>query len=421
MRLPSPRSLLVTLTLLAAPAGALAAPPKDHPPPTLRLAIQRATLDNGLRVVMNVDHASPTVALVVTYDVGARDEQPGQAGFVRLFEHLLFGATKNLAAGEFESLVASRGGFVAAESAVDHMTFSMLVPENEIALGLWLEAERMRSLDLSQGAIDAARKDAAAVRAFHAAHFGPNTAVLVLAGDFDPDAAMSLVHRYFDDVPRIQAKPFAAPAAEEQTAERREVVEDTLARAPGLSYTFAMPKSGTREHDALRLAQGILGDGEGSRLVTRLVRGESLATEARATIDPPFGRGPGSFHIEVRLAKDAPVPEVEKRIDAALAELAGAPPTEAEMDRARKRIEAAFVLGLAWSRDRASALGMFELATGDARAIGRELERLAAVTPADVQKAAARYLAPSRRTVIETRPKPAPQGNLARATATEGS
>ncbi|HVK64066.1 MAG TPA: pitrilysin family protein [Polyangium sp.] len=455
MRLPSPRSSFVALALalLAAPAPALAAPPQADPPPALRLAIQRATIDNGLRVVMNVDHASNAVAITVTYDVGSRDEAPGEGGFVRLFEHLLFGATKNLAAGEFESLVAARGGFVTAKSTVDRTTYSMIVPENELAVGLWLEAERMRSIHLDQAAIDAdgkalaivdhvpygkaearlgalafegcpayahgtsgadrARADLAAVRAFHAAHFGPNMAVLGISGDFDPDMAMSLVHRHFDGIARIQAKPFTEPTVPEQMAERREVVEDTLARAPALSYGFVMPKLGTREHDALRFAQVILGDGEGSRLVSRLVRADALATEARAEVDARFGRGPGLFRVEVRLTQDAAVPEVEKRIDAALKELTDAPPTEAEMIRARKRLEAAFVLGLASNRNRAVELGKHELWNGDARAIGRELERLASVTPADVQKAAAQYLVAKRRTVIETRPKPASAGNVA--------
>ncbi|MDC3961603.1 M16 family metallopeptidase [Polyangium jinanense] len=455
MRLLSPRSSFVALALVAAPAPALAAPPKADPPPALRLAIQRATLVNGLRVVMNVDHASNAVALAVTYDVGSRDEAPGQGGFARLFEHLLFGATKNLAAGEFESLVASRGGFVTARSAVDRTAYSMVVPENELALGLWLEAERMHRVDLSQAAIDADEKalavldrvpygkaearlgalafegalayahgdhdraDVAAIRAFHVAHFGPNTAILGISGDFDPDMAMNLVHRYFDGIPRIQATPFVEPNVPEQAAERREVVEDALARAPALSYGFVMPKLGTREYDALRLAQVILGDGEGSRFVARLVRGDALATEARAEVDARFGRGPGLFRIEVRLAKDAAVSEVEKRVDAALKELADAPPTEAETIRARKRLEAGFVLGLAGNRQRALELGKYELWNGDARAVGRELERLASVTPADVQRAAAQYFVTKRRTVIETRPKPTVAGNL--ASTAEGS
>ncbi len=468
MRLPSPRPLLAALALLAAPEPSFAAPPKLDPPPVLRLAVQRATLDNGLRVVMNVDHASPTVAIAVTYDVGSRDEEPGKSGFAHVFEHLLFGATKNLAEGDFDSLVVGRGGFLTAITAVDRTAYSMVVPENELALGLWLEAERMRHIDVSQASFEAERRviaeehrlrvsnapygktearlgelafegchayghptpgaladldraELAWVRAFHAAHYGPNTAVLGISGDFDPDTAMALVHRYFDGVPRIGAKAFVEPAVPEQKAERREVIEDALARTPGLSYGFVVPKPGTREHDALRMAQVILGEGESSRLGARLVRGEALATEARAEIDANFGRGPGLFRIEVRLTKDAVVANVESQIDAALLELAGAPPTDAETTRARRRLETAFVTNLAWNRNRAIELGKYEMFFGDARTLGRELERLATVTPADVQKAAARYLVKERRSVIETRPKPVPTGSLARAMETEGA
>lgn len=186
-------------------ADALAAPPKAEKsapaPARIELAIQKATLENGLRVVMNVDHGSPSVAVAVMYDVGTRDEGPSQAGFSQSLARLMFGATKNLGKGEFESLVTGRGGgFVTSSVAETFTIHAMVLPENELALGLWLEAERMKNLDLSGAELGP-------LRAFHDAFYGPNTAVLVLSGDFDPDTAMSFVHRYFDEVPRIDAKP----------------------------------------------------------------------------------------------------------------------------------------------------------------------------------------------------------------------
>ncbi|MBK9258594.1 MAG: insulinase family protein [Polyangiaceae bacterium] len=448
-------TLLCVLSISSLPsADPKKSPGQTEAPLALPLEIKRVTLDNGLRVVMNVDHASPTVAIAVTYDVGSRDEEPGKTGFAHTFEHLMFGATKNLAEGQFEALVVGRGGFLTAITAVDRTAYYMVVPENELALGLWLEAERMRFIDVSAASFEAERKvieeeyrlrvanapygraywrtqelafdgcfayghappgapqDLARaklewVRAFHAAHYGPNTAVLSLSGDFDPDTAMTLVHRYFDDIPRIQAKPFSEPTLAEPRAERREVIQDPLARVPGLSYGFVLPKPLTREHDALRFAAMILGDGERARLPSLLVRDKALATAATASIDEyNFATGPGLLRMEIRFSQDATIAEVEKHVDAILNDLAARPPSSEEMLRARRRLETALALRLAWTRDRAIDLGKYELSFGDARLLTRAFDRFAAVTADDVQKAAVKFLDKNRRAIIESHPAP---------------
>lgn len=426
--------------------------PKSDTPLTLPLAIQRVTLDNGLRVVMNVDRSSPSIAIAVTYDVGSRDEERGKTGFAHTFEHLMFGATKNLAEGQFDQLIIGRGGFLSANTAVDFTNYYEVLPENELPLGLWLEAERMRFLEVTDKSFAAERKiieeehrlrisnapygraywhvqemafdgcfayahtapgafedlsraELSWVRDFHSAHYGPNTAILALSGDFDPDMAMTYVHKYFDSIPRITTKPYVEPTIPEQKAERREVIDDPLARVPGLTYGFVIPKPLTREHDALEFAAMILGDGERARLPAFLVREKSLATSATATIDKyNFSRGPGLFRMEVHLAANATVAEVEKNVDTILTDLANRPPTADEMVRARRRLETALANRLAWTRDRAIDLGLYELGFGDAKQLTRVFDRFAAVTPEDVQKAAAKYLDKSHRSVIESRP-----------------
>lgn len=456
--LRKPTSILVAaITCLicgAPPSGADPKPalPESAPSLTLAIPIQRATLDNGLRIVMNVDRSAPTIAIAVTYDVGSRDEEKEKTGFAHTFEHLMFGATKNLAEGQLDKLIIGRGGFLSANTAVDYTNYYEVLPENELPLGLWLEAERMRFLDVTQQSFAAERKiieeehrlrisnapygraywrmqelafgdcfvyghpapgafedlsraELAWVRAFHAAHYGPNTAVLALSGDFEPDAAMTLVHKYFDDIPRIQAKPFVEPTLGEQKAERREVIDDPLARVAALTYGFVIPKPLTREHDALRFAAIILGDGERARLPALLVRDKSLASTATANIDEfNFYRGPGLLRLEVRLSANAPVAEVEKHVDTILADLATHSPTADEMLRARRRLETALANRLAWTRDRAIDLGKYELGYGDAKLLTRAFDRFAAVTPDDVQEAVARYLDKTHRSVIESRP-----------------
>ncbi len=458
--LPSPRKSISFLAvgLLGLLLGALPSsadpkskPAKSDPPVGLAIAVQRATLDNGLRIVMNVDRSSPTIAIAVTYDVGSRDEDKGKTGFAHTFEHLMFGATKNLVEGQLDKLVISRGGFLSANTAVDFTNYYEVLPENELPLALWLEAERMRFLDVNEKSFaaerkvieeehrlrisnspygraywriqelafgdcftyghpapgvfeDLARAELSWVRAFHAAHYGPNTAVLALSGDFDPDTALTLVHKYFDDIPRIQAKPFVEPTLTDQEAERREVIDDPLARVPALTYGFVIPKPLTREHDALRFAAMILGDGERARLPALLVREKSLASLANASIDEfNFYRGPGLLRMEVRLLPNTALTDVENHVDAIMTDLATRPPTPDEMLRARRRLETSLANRLAWTRDRAIDLGKYELGFGDAKLLTRAFDRLAAVTADDVQKAVAKYLDKNHRSTIESR------------------
>src|SRR6185312_14656553 len=197
------------------------------------------------------DHASPTVAIAVTYDAGMRDEERGQGGLARLDARLMFAGSHKVSAGEHARLVEGRGGEVSVVALPDRTTFIDTLPAGELALGLWLEADRMRGLEPAQGALDAALHaiqaehaatarsrlealvyqgyfpyehdaldavDLPAALAFHARHHGPGSAVLAIAGDVDPEATLALVHRSFDDVSGAPATAFTDPGLPEQTS-----------------------------------------------------------------------------------------------------------------------------------------------------------------------------------------------------------
>jgi zinc protease len=204
--------------------------------------LSQLTLDNGLRVVLAPEPESPTVSVCVTYDVGSLNEEPGQSGFAHLFEHLMFQGSRNVAKGEHFQLVTARGGQLNGSTSTDRTNYFETLPDNELELGLWLEADRMRWLDVSQenfenqrqvvkeeyrmrvenaayepalielerqlfagyspyahptiGSmqdLDAARLDW--VRGFYAKYYRPSNAVLSLSGGFDPDRAVDLIHR----------------------------------------------------------------------------------------------------------------------------------------------------------------------------------------------------------------------------------
>ncbi|NUQ77365.1 MAG: insulinase family protein [Polyangiaceae bacterium] len=447
--------------LVGTPDAAFAEPGAGSPqgkaqnaarPLAVNLAVRRVTLDNGLRVVLNVDRSSPTVAVAVTYDVGSRDEAKGRSGFAHLFEHLMFHGTRNLPKGELERLVLGRGGFLTAVVHHDFTNYYMALPANELALALWAEADRMRGLGVTAEAFEAERRvvqeelrlrvsnaafgrspirleelvyqglfayehppigsmadlDAASladVKSFYDRHYGPNTAVLSISGDVDADEAMELVHRYFDRIPRIEAAPPPSLELPEQTSPRSAVLNDDHAATAGLLYGWAVPPAGHADLYALTLAAIVLGDGQSSTLHDGLVRAKSLARSASASVDER--RGPSLFSIEVKLSEGTKTGDVQKLVDAAITALGARGPTDADLQKARRRVQSRHVLGLQWNRDRAIQLGKAELFYGDARRLNTELDRYFAVTKEDIARAVSKHLTPSRRTLVETFPSAA--------------
>lgn len=435
----------------AAPAPAPAPAPEAPAPAPLEipLDLHRATLGNGLRVVVDVDHASPTVAVAVVYDAGARHEERGRSGLALLAERLMREGSKNLDRGDHARLVAAHGGAPEIASGPDGAAFSEVLPENELALALWLEADRMRALDVSPRSFDLARQslleeqgarrapahehprarlaelvyqgywpyehpapaaadldhaDLGAVQAFRAAHYGPESAVLAIAGDVDAEAALALARRYFEDVPKgaAGAAPPADPGLPEQTSQRTAILHDPRAATAGVLYGWAVPSTQGAEHQAAELAAAVLAGGEGSRLHRILVRDRRLAETVTASAE--HRRGPDLIRLEAALAAGAKPADAEKLIEAEIKALATRGPTDAELAAARRRIETGFLLGLQSNRARALRLAEVELSSGDASRLAGELPRYRAVTKEDVQHAAAQLLGPTRRTLVESYP-----------------
>ena len=419
-------------------------------PQKAKLEIERMTLDNGLRVVLNRDVTSPTVAVCVWYDVGSRNEKPGEGGFAHLFEHMMFQGSANVPKGEHFKLVTSHGGTLNGTTSEDRTNYFEMLPQSELALALWLEADRMRSLDISQVNFENQRAvvkeefrmrvenapyvpayfrlretvyqgywpyehpaigtmkdlDAAElpwVRAFHDAYYAPNNAVLSIAGDFDPDKAEALVKQHFG---RVAANPnvpkYEPPPVPEQKAPRGAVVLDPHAKLPAFFDGWVIPPSRDKDHYALELAAMVLTDGESSRLHKLLVRDKAVAQEVSAEAEGQ--RGPDLFVLEAKLASSAKLADVQKLVDAEVARLGREGPTDAEMTKLRNRIRAKFVLGLQTNIARAQRLAEFELYWGDANLVNQELAYYTQVTAADVKRVVAKYLVPERRSRVEVKP-----------------
>ena len=437
----------------AQPVAAVVAAPKtasSAPEFALKLDVQRAKLDNGLRVVMLVDHTAPTVAVDVVYDVGARNEERGHAGFAHLFEHMMFQGSANVARGDHFKLVTGHGGTLNGTTSSDRTNYFEMMPQSELALALWLEADRMKSLDISQknfenqravvkeefrmridnvayvpaelrlqemvfqgywpyehasiGSmrdLDAAQLDW--VRAFHDQYYAPNNAVLSIAGDFEPDAALEMVKKYFGGAkPLAQLPKYEPGTIPEQTAPRDAVMEDAHAKLPAVMWGWAIPQTREPDHYALELAGMLLTDGESSRLYRSLVRERSVAIEVDAGTSQ--NRGPDMFELSTKLAGGAKMAEVEKMMGTALSDVAKNGPSDAEMMKLKNRIKAKFLLGLQSNFARAQKLAEFEVYWGDASLLNAELGKYLAVSKADIKRVVGTYLTPARRSRIEVKP-----------------
>ncbi len=419
-------------------------------PFALKLDVRQEKLENGLRIVMSVDHTSPTVAVDVVYDVGGRNEERGHTGFAHLFEHMMFQGSGNVSRGEHFKLVTGHGGTLNGTTSSDRTNYFEMMPQSELGLALWLEADRMKSLDISQknfenqravvkeeyrmridnvayvpaeirlqemvfqgywpyahAAIGTMRDlDAAElewVRVFHDTYYAPNNAVVSIAGDFDPDAAMALVKKFFGSAKPLAALPKYEPGPmPEQTAPRDAVMEDAHAKLPGVLWGWAIPPARDPDHYALELAAMLLTDGESSRLYRALVRERSLAIEVDASTSQ--NRGPDMFELSAKLAGGAKVADAEKLLGLAVGDIAKTGPTDAEMKKLENRIVAKFLLGLQSNFARAQKLAEFEVYSGDAKLLDSELGHYLRVTKADIKRVVGKYLTPVRRSRVEVKP-----------------
>src|SRR5438105_12426032 len=233
-------------------------------------------LANGLRVLLSADHSAPVVAVSVTYDVGSRNERPGRTGFAHLFEHMMFQGSQNVGKGEHMLLIQDNGGSMNGTTNQDRTNYFETVPANQLDLALFLEADRMRALDISQtnldnqravvqeerrqsydnqpyGAMQEAMLDLAYngfaykhstigsmadlnaatledVRQFFKTYYAPNNACIAVVGDFNEANAKRLIEKHFGAIPRQPAPPPVVVNEQPLAAEKRKVLADPLAR-----------------------------------------------------------------------------------------------------------------------------------------------------------------------------------------------
>ena len=425
----------------------------------LPIPVQSERLDNGLRVILSPDHSAPTVAVAVYYDVGSRVEERGRSGFAHLFEHMMFEGSANVPKGEHFRHISTRGGSLNGTTNPDRTNYFETLPANALEVGLFLEADRMRSLAITAENFENQRQTVmeerrqsyenrpymlsflrrdelafqgyfpyehstigdmtdlraaslADVRAFHDRYYAPDNAVLSIAGDFDPAQAMEMVRRHFAMIPARNAPRWSDPGFSGQSEPRAETMTDTLARSAAFHVLWHVPARRTPDHYALEILATVLADGESSRLHQTLVKEREILADISLETDDR--RGPELFIAFGVMAGNHTGAEARTVIDETLRSVAQSGITARELDKARNRFRHRFVFGLQSNLARARYLAEFEMYDGNAALLRTELDRYLAVTAADVQRVTREHLLTPNRTVLDVVPPAANAEGTAR-------
>ena len=445
---------LVALAPPASPTATIATVSRETSPATQKaIAFEEYRLPNGLRVILAPDPFAPVIAVNVTYDVGSRDEKPGRTGFAHLFEHMLFQGSEKVGKGEHILLTTSVGGTMNGSTNQDRTNYYEALPKNQLRLAVFLEADRMRALDISQANLDNQRAvvqeerrqsydnraygqayeallnlaytnfaykhstigslkdlDAATlddVRDFFATYYVPGNAVLTIAGDFAVADAKRYVSEYFGVIAKKPNPPRIDPAEPSRFAagERRKTLPDRLARQTRLTHGYVTVAGNAPDADALTILGDILYSGRTSRLYKSLVE-TGLVTGAGAGLSE--GRGPSLFTISATLPPGkngaGTVAAVESVINAEVERVAKNGVTPEEMERAIRANRVALAGAYRTALSRASALSLYAVYFDDPNRVNTRAASLAKVSAKAVQAAAKKYLTAANRSVVVVEP-----------------
>jgi zinc protease len=431
----------MTSTLRAQQTASEARPPK--------LNYTKHTLANGLEVVLLENHEVPVINLQVWYHIGSKDERTGRTGFAHLFEHLMFKGSAHVPAEEHSRIIEAVGGFDNAETGDDTTNFFETFPSNYLERVLWLEADRMGSLNVSEANFVSEREvvkeerrlrienqpygyiqedlRAAAfsvhgyhhtpigsmedlnkatiedVRDFFNTYYKPNNATLVIVGDFDSAQALAWTRKYFDGIP-ASAKPIPRLNNPEpvQTAERDVTKAYSNTPLPAVVIGYKVPAKYSLDAYPLDLASNILAGGESSRLYQALVYKQQIAVQAAGFGN--FTEDPNLFWAYAIMNQGHTADEGKKGIITVLDDLKQKPVDSTEITKAKNQEIAGFILGRDTNEEKAVALASAAVIGKDPALANTELDRYLKVTPDEIQNVSKKYFDLKSATVLSVTP-----------------
>lgn len=412
------------------------------------LDLHDVKLDNGLRVIMVVDHSAPVYSIDVCYNVGSRNERPGRTGFAHLFEHMMFEGSANVGKGEHFILIMNNGGGMNGTTNNDRTTYFEELPKNQLDLGLYLEADRMRSLNINKSNVDNQRNavqeerrqgidnqpygrasldldslsydnfaykhsvigtmsdlNAASVQDvanFFKIYYAPNNAVLTLVGDFDPDQALSKVEQYFGSIPRQPDPPPVVLDEEPHYGERSETIYDPLARLPEIDIAYHVSPGDTAGNFAAQELAIIWGQGESSRFYQHLVKEKQLASSVSVFADDRIG--PSQFYISVNPRPGVKVEDLQRGLDDEIDGDIKSGVTADELAKAKTQMLRQFIDQRRSSLFTSILIGDYTVKFHDPELINTILDKENAVTLDDINAMTKKYFVRDQRAVVTTLP-----------------
>ena len=447
-----PRAAVLSLALATA-LGGIAIHPEAVAAPApagagVDIPYETFTLPNGLRVVVHTDRKAPIVAVNIWYHVGSKDEPAGRTGFAHLFEHLMFNGSENHKGEFFEPFELVGATNQNGTTNQDRTNYFENVPTTALDMALWMESDRMghllgaidqKTLDEQRGVVQNEKRqgenqpygqvwekltkamypvghpyhhsvigsmndlNAATlgdVKTWFRTWYGPNNAVLVLAGDIDLKTAKEKVAEYFGDIPATptMAQPKVDPA--KRGSDTREVMQDKVP-ATRIYRVWNVAQADSLDNDQLQLLAQVLGGSKASRLDKRLLHDEKLVDAISAGLDSSqLGSG---FIVMATVKPGVDPAKVEAAIDEEVKKLVTAGPTAAELEQAKTVTRAGFIRGIeriGGFGGKADVLAECAVYTGNPGCFRESLANMAAATPAQIKAVGGKWLASGSHTLV---------------------
>jgi zinc protease len=424
----------------------------------LWVQIESTTLANGLKVVVAPDTAAPVVTVGVYYKIGFRLEPRGRSGFAHLFEHMMFQGSANAPKMQHIKLINSSGGLLNGSTHYDVTNYYEAVPSNALERVLWLEADRMHALKVDDENLinqrdvvkeevrvnvlnqpyggfpwldmppvayrnwanahnfygDFADLDAASlsdVQTFFRTYYVPNNAVLLILGDVKPDEGIALAQKYFGDIPRAAAPPFADSSEPEQTEERRGYVEEKFGTLPAMAIGYPLPARRTAEWHAMALLDLALHGGRAGRVYRELVLEKQIAVEANGGIDDLFGyNGPTQLVTRILHKPEHTSEATLEAFEAVIREVQEKGIGADELEQLKVKFRSDYYSTLEGGHGGVPRYGLmhllacFMLFDGDPRLVNSILDGFLAVKSEEIKAVAEKYLRAEKRAIVFRKP-----------------
>jgi predicted Zn-dependent peptidase len=440
---------ILTVPFLACQQG------KENETTGFIVPVEYYKLPNGLKVILSQDKTAPTVLVAMYYNIGFRIEPKGLTGFAHLFEHLMFQGTKNMPKGEFDKIIERNGGINNGSTTFDFTNYFEVIPSHMLEPLLWVEADRMKGLDINQTSLDNQRGvvinevkvnvlnqpyggfpwldmpqyanvnwynahnfygdladlEAAKledVESFFKTYYAPNNAALSVVGNFEIADAKKWVEKYFGNIPKADVPQIPDIKEPEQTEEKRFTKEDKLANKPAIAIAYKMPDRNTHAYYAMGLIDQLLLQGQDSKLYNLVVQEKGYTDYVSGGINYLGNmynyNGPMIWMSHLIYDSIVPADSIIDQYDKAVASLDNI--TQDELDLAMVKIRSYLYseVGGFFGVGRADMLAAFALFDDDPGRINNIESEFKKITPDIIRQTAKDYLRKTNRTILIVEP-----------------